>query len=73
MRTFIKMGIRELQAQKAEALQMYHDDCARIDAHINAIRKKRGTKLKVYIPTANDARLMNIADGRTRQLNPHGE
>jgi len=67
------MGIRELQAQKAEALEMYHEECARIDAEIDAIRKARGTKLKVYTPTANDAKLMNIADGRTRQLNPHGE
>jgi len=40
------MGIRELQAQKAEALEMYHEECARIDAKIDAIRAKRGTKLK---------------------------
>jgi len=67
------VGIRELQAQKAEALEMYHEECARIDEQIAAIRKARGTKLKVYVPTANDARLANIADGRTRQTNPHGE
>lgn len=67
------MGIRELQAQKAEALAVYHEEIAHIDAQIEAIRKRRGTKLKKYEPTANDVRLLNIADGRTRQLNPHGE
>ena len=67
------MGIRELQEQKAEALEIYHEECRRIDAQIDAIRKRRGTKLKEYVPTANDVRLLNIADGRTRQLNPHGE
>lgn len=65
------MGIRELKAQKAEALSMYHDDCARIDAQIDAIRKKRGTKLKEYVPTAQDAHLMNVADGRSLP-NPNG-
>ena len=67
------MGIRELQAQKAEALEIYHEECARIDAKIDAIRKRRGTKLKTYAATAGDARLLNIADGRTRRTNPHGE
>lgn len=59
------MGIRELQAQKAEALAEYHEEVARIDAQIEAIRKSRGTKLKKYVPTAGDAELLNIADGRS--------
>ena len=65
MRTFIKMGIRELNAQKDEALVMYHEEVKRLDAKIDALRKQRGTKLKVYVPTAQDARLMNVADGRS--------
>ena len=65
------MGIRELQAQKAEALAEYHEEVVRIDAQIEAIRKSRGTKLKKYIPTAGDAELSNIADGRSPQR-PNG-
>lgn len=60
------MGIRELQEQKAEALEIYHEECSRIDAKIEAIRAKRGTKLKVHVFSENDAALMNIAEGRTR-------
>ena len=67
------MGIRELQAQKAEALEMYHEECARIDAKIEAIRAGYGYKLKEPVWTENDVRLANMADGRTRTLNPHGE
>ena len=67
------MGIRELNKQKDAALERYHAECARIDAEIDAIRKKRGTKLKVPTWTANDCRLAAIAEGRARQTNPHGE
>ncbi len=59
------MGIRELIAQKAEALSIYHEECERIDSAIEAIRTKRGTKLKEYVSTAGDAELLNIADGRS--------
>ena len=68
-----KMGIRELKKLQDEARDTYHAEYARLQLEIEAIRIKRGTKLKSRVPTANDARLMNIADGRTRQLNPHGE
>ena len=67
------MGIRELNKQKDAAFERYHAECARIDADIDAIRKKRGTKLKVPAWTENDCRLAAIAEGRARQTNPHGE
>ena len=67
------MGIRELNRQKDAALERYHAECARIDAEISAIRKKRGTKLKVPVWTENDCRLAAIAEGRARQTNPQGE
>lgn len=59
------MGIRELKAQKREALKIYHEECERIDTAIEAIRNKRGTKLKEHYLNAEDAHLMNIADGRS--------
>lgn len=67
------LGIRELQKQKDEALERYHAECARIDAEIDAIRKKRGTKLKDPTLTENDCKLAWQAEGRARRTNPHGE
>lgn len=67
------MGIRELKAQKSEARTIYEEECARIDTQIAAIRAGYGYKLKEHTPTAHDVHLLNMADGRTRTLNPHGE
>ena len=67
------MGIRELQKQKDAALERYHAECRRIDAEIDAIRAKRGTKLKEHKWTANDCELYWQAEGRAPRLNPHGE
>ena len=39
-------SIRELRKQQADALDAYHEEYNRIEAEIEAIRAKRGTKLK---------------------------
>ena len=65
------MGIRELQKLQAEALEAYHAEHERLENEIEAIRTKRGTKLKEIVPTAGDAELLNIADGRSPQR-PNG-
>lgn len=67
------MGIRELNKQKDAELERCHAEIAKLDAKIDELRKKRGTKLKVPTWTANDCRLAAIAEGRARQTNPHGE
>lgn len=59
------MGIRELKNLQAKALEAYHAEHERLENEIEAIRTKRGTKLKEYVPTANDAELLNIGDGRS--------
>lgn len=40
------MGIRQLEARKLEALREYHRIEAECDAEIEAIRAKRGAKIK---------------------------
>ena len=67
------MGIRELQKLQAEALEAYHAEHARLENEIEAIRTKRGTKLKEPVWTANDSELAARSEGRARRLNPHGE
>ena len=48
------MGIRELQKLQAEALEAYHAEHERLENEIEAIRTKRGTKLKKYVPTGGE-------------------
>lgn len=66
------MGIRELQKQKIVAQERFHAEVARIDAEIEQIRRKRGTKIKQPKWTDADTRNAWVAEGRARQLNPHG-
>lgn len=63
------MGIRELRKLQDKALEVYHAEHERLENEIEAIRAKRGTKLKEYVPTAQDAHLMNAADGRSLPRN----
>jgi hypothetical protein len=42
-------SIRELKAQQLAALKVYHAEYLRLEAEIEAIRKTRGTKLKVPV------------------------
>jgi len=39
-------SIRDLRQQQAAALRVYHEEYARLEAEIEAIRTARGTKLK---------------------------
>ena len=42
------MGIRELQKKQDKALEIYHAENKRLQHEIDALRSKRGTKLKTY-------------------------
>ncbi len=57
------MGIRELKRRQAEALEAYHAEHNRLENEIEAIRTKRGTKLK-NIGADEDAYLLSLAEGR---------
>ncbi|TFG99658.1 hypothetical protein E4H12_01800 [Candidatus Thorarchaeota archaeon] len=63
-----KVSIRELLKQKEAALEAYHAEAERIDAEIEAIREKRGTRLKDQWADAGQY----FEPGRDRMPTPSG-